>query len=136
MSYGRACKGQNPIKRLNNVPIAQHGTHPCAGAQRRPGVRHQRAWFVRIRRPARQLRLERGAPGRLPAAPARIGGVGRDGIVRRAAGGAPERLADLRPLAAWVEVWQSLGQIQIDTERLNLDRRQALLSSIALLNGS
>ncbi len=62
----------------------------------------------------------------------------RDGlstIVRRAAKGAPERLADLRPLAAWVEVWQSLGQIQTETERLNLDRRQALLSSIALLNG-
>ncbi len=57
------------------------------------------------------------------------------GIVRRAARGAPERLADLRPLAAWVEVWQSLGQIQTETERLNLDRRQALLSSIALLNG-
>ena len=56
-------------------------------------------------------------------------------IVRRAAHGAPERLATLRPLAAWVEVWQSLGQIQTETERLNLDRRQALLSSIALLNG-
>ena len=57
------------------------------------------------------------------------------GIVRRAARGAPERLAEMRPLAAWVEVWQSLGHIQTETERLNLDRRQALLSSIALLNG-
>ena len=57
------------------------------------------------------------------------------GIVRRAARGTPERLAELRPLAAWVEIWQSLGHIQTDTERLNLDRRQALLSSIALLNG-
>ena len=56
--------------------------------------------------------------------------------VRRAARGSPERLAGLRPLAEWSEVWQSLTQIQDETERLNLDRRQALLSSIALLNGS
>ena len=55
--------------------------------------------------------------------------------VRRAARGVPERLADLRPLAEWVEIWQSLTHIQTETERLNLDRRQALLSSIALLNG-
>jgi hypothetical protein len=33
-------------------------------------------------------------------------------------------------------MWQSLTHIQDETERLNLDRRQALLSSIALLNGS
>ncbi len=56
-------------------------------------------------------------------------------MVRRAARGMPERLADLRPMADWVEVWQSLTHIQAETERLNLDRRQALLSSIALLNG-
>ncbi len=61
----------------------------------------------------------------------------RDGLsatVRRAARGAPERLAGLRPLAEWAELWQSLTHIQDETERLNLDRRQALLSSIALLN--
>jgi DNA polymerase-3 subunit delta' len=56
--------------------------------------------------------------------------------VRRAARGTPERLASLRPLAEWAELWQSLTHIQDETERLNLDRRQALLSSIALLNGS
>ena len=56
--------------------------------------------------------------------------------VRRAARGAPERLASLRPLAEWAEMWQSLTHIQDETERLNLDRRQALLSSIMLLNGS
>ena len=56
--------------------------------------------------------------------------------VRRAARGAPERLAGLRPLAEWAEIWQSLTRIQDETERLNLDRRQALVSSIMLLNGS
>lgn len=62
----------------------------------------------------------------------------RDGlaeIVRRAARGHPERLLGLRPLAEWAELWQSLTRIQDETERLNLDRRQALLSSIAMLNG-
>ena len=57
-------------------------------------------------------------------------------IVRRAARGAPERLATLRPLAEWAEMWQSLTHIQDETERLNLDRRQALLASLAMLNGS
>ncbi len=56
--------------------------------------------------------------------------------VRRAARGAPERLATLRPLADWAEMWHSLTHIQDETERLNLDRRQALLASIAMLNGS
>ncbi len=56
--------------------------------------------------------------------------------LRRAARGAPERLTTLRPLAEWAELWQSLIHILDETERLNLDRRQALLSSIALLNGS
>ena len=62
----------------------------------------------------------------------------RDGlaeIVRRAARGQAERLLTLRPLAEWAELWQSLTRIQDETERLNLDRRQALLSSIAMLNG-
>ncbi len=56
--------------------------------------------------------------------------------VRRAARGSPDRLARLRPLAEWVETWQSLNRIQDETERLNLDRRQALVSSLTLLNGS
>ena len=55
--------------------------------------------------------------------------------LRRAARGAPERLAQLRPLAEWAELWQSLTHILDETERLNLDRRQALVSSIVLLNG-
>jgi len=63
----------------------------------------------------------------------------RDGLadqLRRAARGQPEHLLTVRPLAAWAELWQSLTHIQDETERLNLDRRQALLSSIAMLNGS
>ena len=57
-------------------------------------------------------------------------------IVRRAARGTPERLLQLRPLAEWANMWQSLTHILDETERLNLDRRQALLASIAMLNGS
>ncbi len=57
-------------------------------------------------------------------------------IVRRAARGAPERLTQLRPLADWAELWQSLTRLQDETERLNLDRRQALLSCLTQINGS
>jgi DNA polymerase-3 subunit delta' len=33
-------------------------------------------------------------------------------------------------------VWQALGRLQSETERFNLDKRQALVSGIALLNGT
>ena len=40
-----------------------------------------------------------------------------------------------RPLAAWVDLWQTLGRIQDETERFHLDRRQAIVSAIDRLNG-
>ena len=55
-----------------------------------------------------------------------------DGISAAARGGPA---MGQRPLGAWVDLWQSLGTIQDETERLNLDRRQALLSSITKLHG-
>jgi DNA polymerase-3 subunit delta' len=57
--------------------------------------------------------------------------------VREAARGRadPEqtRLAALRPLDAWGDVWQALTQLQHETEWFALDRRQAILSALALL---
>jgi len=57
--------------------------------------------------------------------------------VREAARGRadPEqaRLAALRPLEAWGDVWQALTRLQQDTEWFALDRRQAILSALALL---
>ncbi len=52
--------------------------------------------------------------------------------------GAPEqvRLVAARSLAAWGDVWQALSRLQEETERFNLDKRQAILSSMALLEGS
>jgi len=41
----------------------------------------------------------------------------------------------VRPLAAWCDLWQTLGRIQDDTERFHLDRRQAIVSVIEKLNG-
>jgi len=41
-----------------------------------------------------------------------------------------------RPLAEWVEVWQAILRLQDETERFNLDKRHAVASSLALLNGS
>ncbi len=56
--------------------------------------------------------------------------------VRSAARGVEQRLAAVRPLAEWADLWHALTEIQDETERLNLDKRQALISSITLLNGS
>ena len=43
------------------------------------------------------------------------------------------RLLGTRPLAAWIDLWQGLTQIQDETEGAHLDRRQAVLSGLALL---
>jgi DNA polymerase III subunit delta' len=57
--------------------------------------------------------------------------------VREAARGRadPEqaRLATLRPLDDWGDVWQALTRLQHETEWFALDRRQAILSALALL---
>lgn len=41
-----------------------------------------------------------------------------------------------RPLAEWVELWQAILRLRDETERFNLDKRHAVASSLALLNGS
>lgn len=43
------------------------------------------------------------------------------------------RLAALRPLAAWSDVWHALGRLQDETERFHLDKRQAIVSGLRLL---
>lgn len=43
------------------------------------------------------------------------------------------RLAALHPLDAWAGVWHALTELQHETERFALDRRQAVLSSLRLL---
>ena len=57
--------------------------------------------------------------------------------IRRAARGRAEpaetRLAELRPLAAWSDVWHALGRLQDETERFHLDKRQAIVSGLRLL---
>jgi DNA polymerase III subunit delta' len=47
-----------------------------------------------------------------------------------------QRLAGLRPLDDWGDVWHALTRLQDETEHFNLDKRQAIVSGIALLNGS
>jgi DNA polymerase III subunit delta' len=50
--------------------------------------------------------------------------------------GDPEqvRLAALRPLDAWGDVWHALTRLQDETERLALDRRQAIVAGLGLLS--
>jgi DNA polymerase-3 subunit delta' len=44
------------------------------------------------------------------------------------------RLASLRPLDAWGDVWHALTTLQDETERFALDRRQAVLTGLRLLS--
>ncbi len=57
--------------------------------------------------------------------------------VRDVARGQPDpdqlRLIGSRPLDAWVDIWQGLGTVQAQTEGLYLDKRQAIVSSVAML---
>lgn len=46
------------------------------------------------------------------------------------------RLAALRPLDAWGEVWHGLTRLQDETERFALDKRAALVQGLGLLSGS
>ena len=68
-------------------------------------------------------------------------GLLRDAIsaaVRNAARGQADagqhRLAGLKPLAEWGDLWHALTRLQDDTERFNLDKRHAIVSSLDLLN--
>jgi DNA polymerase III subunit delta' len=46
-----------------------------------------------------------------------------------------ERLAAQRPLDAWGELWHGLTALQDETERANLDKRQALIEGLGMLAG-
>ncbi len=43
------------------------------------------------------------------------------------------RLVALRPLDAWGEVWDALTRLQDETERFNLDKRQAIVAGLGML---
>lgn len=63
---------------------------------------------------------------------ANLGAAVRD-YVRGRADPRQARLATLRPLDAWGEVWQALSRLQDDTERFALDKRQAIVAGLGLL---
>ena len=44
------------------------------------------------------------------------------------------RLVSLRPLDAWGEVWDALTRLQDETERFNLDKRQAIVAGLGMLS--
>jgi DNA polymerase-3 subunit delta' len=46
-----------------------------------------------------------------------------------------QRLAQLRPLDAWGELWQGLTTLQDNTERFALDKRQAIVAGVGMLCG-
>lgn len=62
------------------------------------------------------------------------------GVVRRGARGTPDShqavLLARRSIEDWGEVWQALTQLQHETERFALDRRQAVLAGLSLMAGT
>ena len=46
-----------------------------------------------------------------------------------------QRIVALRPLDAWGALWQSLTRLQDETERFALDKRQAIVAGVGMLNG-
>jgi DNA polymerase-3 subunit delta' len=46
------------------------------------------------------------------------------------------RLVALRPLDAWGDVWHALAGLQDETERFNLDKRQAIVTGLGMLGGT
>jgi len=46
------------------------------------------------------------------------------------------RLVALRPLDAWSDVWHALTRLQDETERFNLDKRQAIVAGLGMLSGT
>jgi DNA polymerase-3 subunit delta' len=63
-----------------------------------------------------------------------IGALVRDSV-RGRADPEQQRLAAIRPLEAWAELWQGLLRLRDETERFALDKRQALVSCVGMLTG-
>ncbi len=53
--------------------------------------------------------------------------------VRGTADAAQRRLADARPLVRWAETAEAIGRLAEETERSNMDRRQAVVAGLALV---
>ena len=56
--------------------------------------------------------------------------------IRGQADEAQARLVALRPLDAWGDVWHALTRLQDETERFNLDKRQAIVAGLGMLSGT
>jgi DNA polymerase-3 subunit delta' len=57
-------------------------------------------------------------------------------VVRGQGDEAQSRLVALRPLDAWGDVWHALTRLQDETERFNLDKRQAVVAGLGMLGGT
>jgi DNA polymerase-3 subunit delta' len=57
-------------------------------------------------------------------------------VIRGRGDDAQSRLVELRPLDAWGDVWHALTRLQDETERFNLDKRQAVVAGLGMLTGT
>ena len=54
-------------------------------------------------------------------------------VYRHCSDARQRHLASLLSPAAWGDIWERIGQIHAETERANLDNRQAVVTALALL---
>ena len=95
-----------------------------------PGLRLQRAYAA-----ADSLtRAETAFSNFMDLLRAGIAGAVRD-VVHGRGDEEQSRLVALRPLDAWGDVWHALTRLQDETERFNLDKRQAIVAGLAMLAG-
>jgi DNA polymerase III subunit delta' len=96
-----------------------------------PGLKATRAYSV-----ADTLgRGETGFSNFMDLLRAGIASAVRD-VVRGQADEEQTRLVALRPLDEWGDVWHALTRLQDETERFALDKRQAIVSGLAMLSGN
>jgi DNA polymerase-3 subunit delta' len=96
-----------------------------------PGLKPTRAYAV-----ADTLaRGETGFTNFMDLLRAGIAAAVRD-VVRGQGDEEQSRLVALRPLDAWGDVWHALTRLQDETERFNLDKRQAVVAGLGMLGGN
>ena len=88
-----------------------------------------------MRWPTRWRAARRRSPTSWTCCAPAIAAAVRD-VVRGRADEEQSRLVALRPLDAWGDVWHALTRLQDETERFNLDKRQAIVAGLGMLSGT
>ena len=64
------------------------------------------------------------------------GGEIADHVVVEGEGAVIERLLARASLEQWIEVWEKIGRLNVDVERINLDRKQVVITAFSALEAT